>query len=458
MKNVAYLRVSTNEQDVNHQKSSIQDYCARNNITLDKIIADEGISAYSTDISQRSGLQQILHLAHEGSIDNLIIFESSRLSRQFLQGQMIINELTQCGVTIHSVTEGILNQNELDEIMNSFRFFMNKKASQETSARVKSAKKMLRDKGLHQGHRVLWGFKVVDKKEVIDEEKEDLVKKMFDIYIAHGSKKCIEFLKNNGMGNISSHHQVLSQRLRNEKYIKIVGESTFKMAQQLLESRRTNKKGNNTKGLNRSDIIYEGLLFHGNCCRKLIIDKDRKANPIFRCRHCKGTPNKKSFTGIPLMNNIDFEVMQILNTLDRKKLEERYNNRCSGKKKLITLRINELNNLLKSKQKALSLANAKLEKLILNEISENAITVIADKIVEIKEEIQNVSEELHKKEEELNNIQLTDKTHNELINKIIEIKDIYASATNEKKKVIVNILIKKIVVYDIDRFDIHLNI
>ena len=132
--NVAYLRCSTDLQDVQHQENSINDYAKKNNLTIDKIIKDEGISAYSKDVTARKGFQEILHLAHLGQINNLIVFESSRISRQFIEGQTLIDELTKCNVSIHSVVDNrIINQNELDQLFNSFKFFMNQKASKETS-------------------------------------------------------------------------------------------------------------------------------------------------------------------------------------------------------------------------------------------------------------------------------------------------------------------------------------
>ena len=90
--NVAYLRCSTDIQDVKHQENSIQDYCTKNNIIIDKVIKDEGISAYSKDVTYRKGFQEVLHLGHQGKIDNLVVFESSRISRRFIEGQTMIDE------------------------------------------------------------------------------------------------------------------------------------------------------------------------------------------------------------------------------------------------------------------------------------------------------------------------------------------------------------------------------
>ena len=452
--NVAYLRVSRDEQSTQHQLNSIKEYCKRNNITIDKVIRDEGISAYSKDVTARKGFQEVLHLGHQGLINNLITYESSRISRNFIEGQTLVDELTKCNVVIHSVMDnGIINQNELDQLFNSFKFFMNMKESRKTSERIKSSKKLLREQGKYLGHPVLRGFKVIDGKEVIDEEAKEEVIQMFDDYINYGGGYTVNKYK-------LKHHQILMQKLRNEKYKKIIGEEKFNKVQQLIKSRTTARKGNITRGTNKTDVPYEGLLYH-SCGKKLVIDRNRKSEPIFRCKKCKGDTNitiKKSFIGIPLMQNIDKQIMEILNSLDKEKLEEKYNSRCSKNKSIISYRIKELNNLSKNKEKALILANAKLERYIIENANDNMIESISNMIARVKDELDDIQVELEKKQIELNNINNEDEAHAELIDKILEIKDIYAKADNIKKRAILNILVKKVIVKDINDYDIYLNI
>lgn len=453
--NVIYLRVSTDLQDTQHQENSCKEYAKRNDIAIDKIYRDEGISAYSKDVSARKSFSEILHLAHQGKIQHLVVFESSRISRRFAEGITIIEELTRCNVLVHSVVDNrIINKEDLDQLFNSFKFFMNQKASRETSDRIKSSKKLCREQGRYLGGKILTGFKVDENGfEVIDEDKKDEVIQMFDDYIAYGGGYTIKKYK-------FSHHQILLQKLKNKKYIKIIGEAKFNQVQKLIKSRTTARKGNTTRSTNKTDVPYEGLLYH-ICGKKLVIDRDKKGLPFFRCKKCKGDINitaKKSFTGTALMNNIDKEVMEILNTLDREKLEERYNSRCNKNKTIISHRIKELNNLSKNKEKALKLANAKLEKYIMTDANDNMIKAVSDMIAKVKDELNGINTELEKKQMELDNINIEDKTHALIINKILEIKDIYARADNIKKKAILNVLIKKVVIRNIDDFDIYLNI
>ena len=135
-------------QDTEHQEASILEYCRRNNINIDRIIRDEGISAFSKDISARDGFLEVLDLAHKGQVDNLIVFETSRISRNFIEGQTVVDTLTKCNVKIHCVTDNaIINESDLNQLMNAFKFFFNQKASKETGDRVRSAHQLLRSQG-----------------------------------------------------------------------------------------------------------------------------------------------------------------------------------------------------------------------------------------------------------------------------------------------------------------------
>ena len=452
--NIAYLRCSTDIQDTMHQEKSIQEYCSRNDITIDKTIKDEGVSAFSKDVTARVGFSEILHLGHLGQIDNLVVFESSRISRQFIEGQTLIDELTKCNVVIHSVMDNaIINQNELDQLFNSFKFFMNMKASRETSARIKSSKKLAKEQGKFLGGRQLWGFTVVDGKEVIDEGLREQVIDFFNTYINEGSSEVMNKY------NISS-HQVLMQKLKNEKYKQIIGEAKFNQVQNTITNRTTSRKGNVTRNTNKSDIIYEGLLYH-SCGNKLAIDRNRKGEVVFRCKKCKGNSNitiKKSFIGATLMQNIDEEIKEAIDTLDKDKLEEQYRNRCIKDKSMLSYKIKELNSLLSNKQKILSASNDKLEQMLLIDANENLLNVLADRITITKKEIDDIQNELEDKEKELANIEYEDRVHKEIVNSILEIKTIYSKASNIKKRAILNVLVKKIIVYDIDKFNIYMNI
>ena len=265
--NIAYLRKSSNLQDSTHQLNAIEQYCKTNNITIDEVIKDEGISAFKHDYSVREGFNHLLDLAHNNKVHNLILFESSRLSRRHIEGLTLIEELTQLGVVIHSVSDGgVINQNELDQLLNSFRYFWNNRASKEMSKRIKSAKELLRKQNKFLGGACTWGFEVINGYEVPIEGMKATIIDFFNTYIQEGRKATSEKF------NIPNRKTILNI-IANPKYIAVVGQSLFDRANEIRQS-RVCKRGENARSLNRSNLLFENLIFH-SCGKKMNIYNDR---------------------------------------------------------------------------------------------------------------------------------------------------------------------------------------
>lgn len=147
---IAYTRVSSETQTLDQQKKAINEYASAHNLAIDKFIEDFGISAYSKTFEAREGLLEVLNLTEQGLVSDLILFESSRLSRRYGESVSLIERLTMKGVKIHSIVDnGIINQNDLDSLMNAFRSYMNQNASKLTSERIKSKLAHLRQQGLY---------------------------------------------------------------------------------------------------------------------------------------------------------------------------------------------------------------------------------------------------------------------------------------------------------------------
>lgn len=451
--NILYCRVSSNLQSVSHQISSCEAYCKSNNILIDLTIKEEGVSAYSTLVSERE-FNKILEMSDEGKVDNLVLFESSRMSRNFIEGQLIVDRLSKSGVKIHSVSDGgIINQNELDALMIAFKSFFNEKASKETSARIKSAKKMLRDREEFQGGQVGWGFEVVDRKEVVQENMKNIIIQFYEDYIHFGSKYCMNKY------NIKSRTTV-SKRISYERYKDIVGEILWNKANKIRLSRRT-IYNETTKSTNRTDVLLEALVFHDFCKHKLVASKERNGSYSFRCTFCRGKDIgniKKSFTNNQLEPNVEKEIEKVLDNLNKDELNKRYNNRSNKSKNIINFRIKELNQLLTSKERALKLASAKLERYIVEEANDNMINAVSNMIADVRQELEGINNELEEKKKELENINILETHQEELIENILIAKDIYRNANNIQKRSILQLLVSHINVRDNNDFDIFLNI
>ena len=81
--NIGYIRNSTLKQEnsVETQRKQIKDYCEINNLVLDQIIIDEGISGGGDKTDLRKGYNQIIDLIDQGEVDNLVVISISRWGR-----------------------------------------------------------------------------------------------------------------------------------------------------------------------------------------------------------------------------------------------------------------------------------------------------------------------------------------------------------------------------------------
>jgi len=103
MKTIAYLRVSTDKQDIDKQRLSILDYAQKNNIKINKYIEIEASSRRSTKERQIDELLDIL-----SPKDTLIVSELSRLGRSLGQIIRIVDELIKNKILFISIKENII--------------------------------------------------------------------------------------------------------------------------------------------------------------------------------------------------------------------------------------------------------------------------------------------------------------------------------------------------------------
>ena len=105
-KAAAYCRISTvvHGQDINNQVEPIRKMAKARGFDLVKVYKDEGISGAT---ERRKGLDQLLADARRGTFKILVVMELSRIARDVRHLLNTLHELTQVGVTLVSIREGI---------------------------------------------------------------------------------------------------------------------------------------------------------------------------------------------------------------------------------------------------------------------------------------------------------------------------------------------------------------
>ena len=96
MTNFAYLRVSTDQQDIQNQKFGILDYCNQNNLNPIKFIED---TASGKIAWQDRAIGKIMEKAAKG--DLVVVSEISRLGRSTLQVLEILETAAKKKISVH---------------------------------------------------------------------------------------------------------------------------------------------------------------------------------------------------------------------------------------------------------------------------------------------------------------------------------------------------------------------
>jgi DNA invertase Pin-like site-specific DNA recombinase len=444
---IAYMRVSSETQTLDQQKKAINEYAAAHNLTVDRFIEDFGISAYRKTFEAREGLLEILNLAEQGLVSDLILFESSRLSRRYGESVSLIERLTMKGVKIHSIVDnGIINQNDLDSLMNAFRSYMNQNASKLTSERIKSKLAHLRQQGLYTGGSVTWGFTVADKRVVPDEELRPVITQFFKDYIAFGASYCLDKYKINNP-------VTLNKRIKNEAYKEIVDEDLWQHANKVRASRACRKSYSSKT--NRSKWLFEGLLTH--CCGKKLYLSSQTDGTYYRCYRCN-SQRRKLYKAPMLEKVIQDELMDVFANLSYEKLEEQYLLKTEKLKLVLELEVKSLDTEIEAAEKQLATLKSRLTHFLCEDGSDMVINQISELITNKVEEIASLKTDRDEAMIRLSNASNKEQKQMDQIRNLLDAKDIYLNASIEGKKSVLHLIVDRIIVSDYDDLEIFLHI
>ncbi|MEN0047705.1 MAG: recombinase family protein [Bacteroidota bacterium] len=107
--NYAYLRVSTDKQDVENQKVGILEYATARNIQVDEFVEDV---VSGTKDWQKRALGNIIESAKAGDV--LIFAEVSRIARSTLQCLQVLQVAADKKLTVHVAKQQMIFDNSLN--------------------------------------------------------------------------------------------------------------------------------------------------------------------------------------------------------------------------------------------------------------------------------------------------------------------------------------------------------
>lgn len=201
MSTIAYLRVSTEGQDLAQQRLAILDYAQKHRITVDEFVETQRSAQQA---AQRTELMQMIDGLQPG--DRLIVSELSRLGRSLSQILQIIDRLIEKEVRLVAIKEAIRfegKQNLQTKAMNALfglfaeveRDLIAERTREGLAAAKARGKQLGRPKGA-------WGKSKLDGKE---EEIRSLLQK-------HVSKASIARIMD--VSQTTLHHFVKTRNLQ----------------------------------------------------------------------------------------------------------------------------------------------------------------------------------------------------------------------------------------------------
>ncbi len=102
---VLYARVSTSAQDYTRQITELRKYAKKQNYEIVKEFSEKISGAKK--IEERAAIKELLDFVSQNKVEKVLVYECSRLSRRQLDFLSIIEQLTELGVSLYVLQNGL---------------------------------------------------------------------------------------------------------------------------------------------------------------------------------------------------------------------------------------------------------------------------------------------------------------------------------------------------------------
>jgi site-specific DNA recombinase len=250
---VIYSRVSTNLQDNQRAIDELKKYAEKKDYQLSGVFYETITGA--SKATDRKAFSELTDFVQKNRVQNILIWEFTRLGRNTADILYTINFFSELKVNIYAYKENLSTLRENGErdpitllicnILASFSELERDSIKQRSKSGIRAN---VANGGSGQGIIKAYGYKVVEKKLVIDEDESKIVKLIFDLYLnGNGTTKIAKYLNDNSIPT---------------KYNKTFGDK-------ILNLRRVEKKGTEFHWVDGTvhhiltNPIYKGKRRHG---------------------------------------------------------------------------------------------------------------------------------------------------------------------------------------------------
>jgi site-specific DNA recombinase len=224
---IVYSRVSTLEQNTEAQLNSIMNYCTSRNFEVIHAPFVEKISGMVPG-TQRQEMNLLLEFIEKTKVDNLVVYELTRLGRTIKNVHDIVNELTIRKINLHCIKDSIVTLDEKGNksmtgiVMVSLLAVFSEFEHSSIIERTTNGKRYNAiEKGYWNCGIILpYGYHKKDKKLEVDEEESKWVKKIFEMYMSgEGIRYISTYLNEKGVK--TRYNKIFTNRkMKMKKYVK----------------------------------------------------------------------------------------------------------------------------------------------------------------------------------------------------------------------------------------------
>lgn len=328
-----YIRVSTKKQveegySLEAQKERLLKLCETNSYIIYKIYADEGKSGKDTN---RPAFQEMMEDMRNRKFNKILVMKLDRISRSVIDLELMIKEMRNYKVDFESASEKIDTSTSFGMMFIRLLAIFAQFERERIKERINDAFETMVQEGKPISGSQPLGYKIENKKVVIDENEAPIVNYFLDTYEKYHSLRKASIYTNEKF-NLTKHWR---------NYAKIINQTMYYghykgndnycpayMTKERWDKLQEIKKNKNVKlySVNRT-YLFSGLLVDSNCGNKLTgnhIGSDRtKEYHTYRCKKYSDTNlcstknhvNEKILEKF-LVDNLDIYIDDYFKTLE----------------------------------------------------------------------------------------------------------------------------------------------
>ena len=352
-----YIRVSTAEQSlkglsIETQIAEIENYAKLHGMKLEALYIDRGITARKS-LERRTDFMRMMRDVESGRINHIIVLRLDRFFRNVYDYHKMMNEYLEphkCDWS--AVKEQYTTATTNGRLMINLRLSIAEQECDTDSDRIKDVFKNRVENGFAISGAQPWGFKIQDKKVVIDVEKRALMEDMLNyVELSSSVRGTLQYMKDTH--GVSFIYESLARLLKNPMlYGSYRGNDNYceaYMTKERFDNMRRLLDKNIRKRKNNHSYIFSGLVVCDECEYRMA-GCHYNGHSYYRCsnhyanRRCNnGGGSNELYVEKYLLDNIEHLLHEHI-LLQTEKVEQR-KKPVKSNRKAIEKKLQKLNDL-----------------------------------------------------------------------------------------------------------------